>query len=85
MSKYTQTYQLKVVILIKHQILVTNLEVNLWQLDGRISNQIFRVIELTEKLLNALVLTLVCFQRSCVSSARVFARSSVFRKHLENT
>ena len=66
MSKYTQTYQLKVVILIKHQILVTNLEVNLWQLDGRISNQIFRVIELTEKLLNAPVFTLVCFQRSCV-------------------
>ena len=65
MSKYTQTYQVKV-ILIKHQILVTNLEVNLWQLEGRINNQIFRVIGLTEKLLNALVLTLVCFQRSCV-------------------
>ena len=66
MSKYTQTYQVKVVILIKPQILATNLEVNLWQLEGRINNQIFRVIGLTEKLLNALVLTLVCFQRSCV-------------------
>ena len=66
MSKYTQTYQLKVVILIKHQILATNLKVNLWQLDGRISNQIFRVIGLTEELLNALVFTLVCFQRLCV-------------------
>ena len=66
MSKYTQTYQVKVVILIKHQILVTNLEVNLLQLEGRINNQIFRVIGLTEKLLNVLVLTLVCFQRSCV-------------------
>ena len=65
MSKYTQTYQV-IVILIKHQILVTNLEVNLWQLEGRINNQIFRVIGLTEKLLNVLVLTLVCFQRSCV-------------------
>ena len=66
MSKYTQTYQLKVVILIKHQILATNLKVNLWQLDGRISNQIFRVIGLTEELLNALVFTLVCFQHLCV-------------------
>ena len=32
----TQTFQVEVVILIKHQILITNLQGNVWRQEGRI-------------------------------------------------
>ena len=38
-----QTYQVGVVILIEHQILVTNIHGNVKQLEGRINNQIRKV------------------------------------------
>ena len=39
----TQTFQVEIVILIKHQILITNLQGNVWQREGRINNQILGV------------------------------------------
>ena len=42
-NKSTQTHQVEVVILIKHQILIINLWGNVWQLEGRINNQILGV------------------------------------------
>ena len=39
----TQTFQVEVVILIKHQILITNLQGNVWQREGRINDQILGV------------------------------------------
>ena len=39
----TQTHQVEIVILIKHQILVTSLQGNVQQLEGRIDNQIMGV------------------------------------------
>lgn len=39
----TQTFQVEVVILIKHQILITNLQGNVWQFEERIYNQILGV------------------------------------------
>ena len=38
-NENTQTYQVEVVVLIKHQILVTNLQGCLHQLEGRINDQ----------------------------------------------
>ena len=38
-NENTQTYQVEVVVLIKHQILVTNLQGSLQQLEGRINDQ----------------------------------------------
>ena len=40
------TYQVEVMILIQPQILVTNLQGNVWQLVGRINNPILGVKEL---------------------------------------
>ena len=42
-NENTQTHQVEVVILIKHQILIINLWENVWQLEGRINNQILGV------------------------------------------
>ena len=42
-SEITQTYQVQDFILIAHQILVTHLQGNLWQLEERINNQILGV------------------------------------------
>ena len=39
------TYQVKAAILIKHQILVTNLQGYILQLEGRVNNQILGVKE----------------------------------------
>ena len=39
----TQTFQVEVVILIKHQILITNLQGNVWQREGIINDQILGV------------------------------------------
>ena len=38
-----QTYQVEVVVLIAHQILITKLQGNVLQLEMRIKNQILRV------------------------------------------
>ena len=40
-NENTQTYQVEVVILIQHKILVFNSPENGYQLDGRINNQTF--------------------------------------------
>ena len=40
---FTPCYQGEVVTLIKHQILVTNLQGNVWQPEGRINNQILGI------------------------------------------
>ena len=45
-NENTQTYQVVVICLIKHQILVTNLQGNVVQLERRIYNHIFGVQEL---------------------------------------
>ena len=42
-NENTQTYQVEVVVLICHQILVTNLQRNMYQLEGRINHQISEV------------------------------------------
>ena len=42
-NENTQTHQVEIVILIKHQILVTSLQANVQQLEGRIDNQIMGV------------------------------------------
>ena len=42
-SEITQTYQVQDFILIAHQILKTNLQGNVWQLEERINNQILGV------------------------------------------
>ena len=42
-NENTQTYQVEVLILIWHQVLITNLQGNLYQLEGRINSQILRV------------------------------------------
>ena len=39
-NENTQTYQVKVVILIYHQILMTNLQGHLQQVERRVNNQI---------------------------------------------
>lgn len=41
-----QTYQVEVVILFKHQILIINLHGNVYQLEGRINKQILGAEEL---------------------------------------
>ena len=41
-NENTQTYQLEVVVLIYHRILVACLQGNVWQLEGRVNNQILR-------------------------------------------
>ena len=38
-----QTYQVEAAILIQHQVLITNLQGNVQQLEGRINNQILGV------------------------------------------
>ena len=45
-NENTHTYQVYVMILIQPQILVTNLQGNVWQLVGRINNPILGVKEL---------------------------------------
>ena len=42
-NENSQTYQAAIVTLIYHQILVTNLQRNVWQQEGRIDKQILRV------------------------------------------
>ena len=42
-NENTQTHQVEIVILIKHQILATSLQGNVQQLEGRIDNQIMGV------------------------------------------
>ena len=42
-NENTQSYQVEVVILIELYILVSNLQINVEQLEGRINNQILRV------------------------------------------
>ena len=42
-NENTKTYQVEVVVLICHQILVTNLQRNMYQLEGRINHQISEV------------------------------------------
>ena len=42
-SEITQTYQVQDIILIEHQILLTNLQRNLYQQEERINNQILGV------------------------------------------
>ena len=42
-NENTQTYQVEVVVLICHQILVTDLQRNMYQLEGRVNHQIFKV------------------------------------------
>ena len=48
-NKNTQTNQAEVVILIQHQILATNLQEDVLQLEGRINNQIWGLTGLMEK------------------------------------
>ena len=42
-NENSQTHQAAIVTLIQHQILVTNLQRNVWQQEGRIDKQILRV------------------------------------------
>ena len=42
-NKNIQTYHIEAAILIKHKVLITNLQGNVQQLQGRIDNQILRV------------------------------------------
>ena len=42
-NENTQTYQVKVVILIYHQILMTNLQGHLQQVERRVNNQILGI------------------------------------------
>ena len=56
-NEMIQTYQVKAVILIWHQVLTTNLQGNVQQLEGRINNQILGVDGLKEQFL---VLTCCC-------------------------
>ena len=42
-NKNTQTHHAEVLNLIKHQIVVTNLQGNVYQLKGRVYNQLFGV------------------------------------------
>ena len=60
-NENTKTYQVKVVILILHQVLVTNLQGNVQQLEGRINNQIFEV----ERLKPVLLLTGIIDKCAC--------------------
>ena len=55
-NENTQTYQVEVVILIEHQILVTYLQGNVQQLEGRTDNQIMGVKGLTVGLFRVFVI-----------------------------
>lgn len=59
-NEKTQTYQEKVFIFIQHQLPVTSLQGKVWQLEGRIDNQVLGVTSIAFNARNYSLMVLLC-------------------------